>query len=73
MSEGLKRCPFCGGKAEVRAFTLTMQFAQCMECGAGTTSYETQEEAAIAWNKRWTLFSRLRKLVRVWLGDFLED
>ena len=71
--EKLKRCPFCGGQAEVRKFTSTMIFVQCKNCLAGSTAFPTDEEAVTAWNKRWRLSSRVRKVVREWLKNFLKD
>ena len=69
----LKSCPFCGGKAEVRAFTLTMQFVQCMECRARTAAFETSEEAQQSWNKRNTLADKLRRVLKSWLKNWLKD
>ena len=69
----LKCCPFCGGEAEVRAFTATTQFVQCVSCEACTTAFETGEEAQASWNKRNTLRNRLRKVVKSWLKNWLED
>ena len=73
MIEKIKRCPFCGGQAEVREFTATLIFVQCKSCLAGTTAFPTGEEAVAAWNKRWTLSKKLRKVVREWLKNFLKD
>ncbi len=69
----LKPCPFCGSEAEIRAYTATTQFVQCIKCNAGTTACETSEEACLLWNKRNTLLVRLRKVVRTWLNKWLKD
>ena len=71
--EKLKRCPFCGGQAEVREFTATLIFVQCKSCLAGTTAFPTADEAVIVWNKRWTFSKMLKKVVREWLKNFLKD
>lgn len=71
--EKLKRCPFCGGQAEVRKFTSTMIFVQCQDCLAGSTAFPTGEEAVAAWSKRWTFSKKLKKVVREWLKNFLKD
>ena len=72
MSE-LKRCPFCGGKAELRAYTGTLQFVQCVGCLSSTTAFPTDEEAIEAWNKRNTLLSKVKKEVKKWLKKRLKD
>ena len=48
----LKKCPFCGGDVEVRQYTSTLSFAQCTNCKATSNAFETEEEAAGAWNER---------------------
>lgn len=48
----LKRCPFCGGKADVWTdpfFRVWKVF--CTECGANILS-NTDENADVLWNKR---------------------
>ena len=69
----LKRCPFCGGKAELRAYSAELQFVQCVDCLSGSTAFPTGAEAITAWNKRNTLLSRLRKVVKRWLKNWLKD
>ena len=73
MTEELKPCPFCGGEAEVRMFTATLIFVQCKNCLAGSTAFSTDEEAVTAWNKRWTLSKKLRKVIRECLKNWLKD
>lgn len=53
MSE-LKPCPFCGGRAVVRAFTISRSFVVCCEdCPIGfLVPYDSEEEAVEAWNTR---------------------
>ena len=69
----LKECPFCGGNAEVRSFTATLQFVQCKECLSGTTAFEASEDAVRAWNKRNDMMSRLKKRVKTWLKRYLDS
>ena len=69
----LKRCPFCGGKAELRVYSAELQFVQCVDCLSSSTAFMTGNEAIDAWNKRNTLLSRLRKVVKRWLKNWLKD
>lgn len=50
MSEKLKPCPFCGGKAEDGGFW--WHVIKCGNCGVKTGSYASWKEAVKAWNKR---------------------
>ena len=61
MSEALKPCPFCGGKAATYDELVAQggyvgsgsKSVQCMGCSAGSAmDFETQEEANQAWNQR---------------------
>ena len=59
MSEKLKPCPFCGGKAEVRTDENEEYYVSCTKCftlvGYCTDTwgeYETETEAIEAWNRR---------------------
>ena len=57
MSEELKPCPFCGGEADLREVTGGFFVVYCTNikgCALNPTTlgYETQEEAAEAWNRR---------------------
>ena len=57
MNEKLKRCPFCGGEAEIAYhFRLgTGEFLSkvyCTKCGVMTPVYVGEEEAINAWNTR---------------------
>ena len=75
--EKLKPCPFCGGEAEVRKFTETKFFVQCFfvqckSCLIGTT-FKSEHEAVKVWNRRYTVFSKLKKVVREWLKNWLKD
>lgn len=67
MSENLKPCPFCGGEAEVRMFTSTMIFVQCQSCLAGTSGFDSEHEAVKVWNRRYTVVSRVRRVIKKWL------
>ena len=73
MTEELKPCPFCGGEAEVRKFTATMVFVQCKSCLAGTSAFVSEPEPVKVWNRRYTVFSKLRKVVRKCLKNYLKD
>ena len=52
----LKRCPFCGGKANTQHSSTDehqdMVFIECTKCEAASGEFLTHEEAASAWNKR---------------------
>ena len=52
MSE-LKRCPFCGGEAELkRGLTNLDNFVECVACGCRTKLHNTKKSAIKAWNTR---------------------
>ena len=46
----LKRCPFCGGEAELVGFKY--YWVDCKKCHNGTQAYKTEKEAIQAWNTR---------------------
>ena len=53
----LKKCPFCGGEAEIRITewdnsSKTHYSVMCQKCESETTLYKTEAEAIAAWNKR---------------------
>lgn len=49
----LLSCPFCRGKAEIlRMRQQNIFFAWCDECEARGDYYDTEEDAAEAWNRR---------------------
>lgn len=47
----LKKCPFCGGKAEVR-HTKNKSYIVCFICGCRTKPLPTVREAIRFWNQR---------------------
>jgi Lar family restriction alleviation protein len=49
MSETLRLCPFCGGKARVRVI---QGFVRCDTCNADGPWGVTRKEAIAAWNAR---------------------
>ena len=51
MTENLKRCPFCGGTANIAKGQIEF-WAYCPHCGAQTELYETEQEVEKAWNSR---------------------
>lgn len=51
MSEKLKPCPFCGGKAESRCFMM-ISWIKCIECEASINVEPSLKKAIEAWNKR---------------------
>ncbi len=51
----LKPCPFCGGEARYFPFwneNPADYWVRCKICGCETACYDTQEDAAVAWNRR---------------------
>lgn len=56
--EELKPCPFCGGKAEIKSSADNDFWVECAlehrfcQVIPKTWSYETEQEAVEAWNKR---------------------
>ena len=53
----LKKCPFCGGEAEIYGFDINDGYhnyiPRCTKCFATIPVWrETEEEAIIQWNKR---------------------
>lgn len=63
----LKRCPFCGGRAELRVYSANMQFVQCDECLACSHAFQSDNEAIDAWNRRDTALTRLKRRLAAWL------
>lgn len=51
MSDELKPCPFCGGKAEIIS-GVGFFCVSCSSCCGETNLYNTEQDAIIAWNKR---------------------
>ena len=52
MTEELKPCPFCGGKAELFGTEETGVFyVECLDCNVND-NFDTAEEAIAAWNRR---------------------
>lgn len=51
MTENLKRCPFCGGTANIAKGRIEF-WAYCPHCGAQIELCETKQEAVKAWNAR---------------------
>lgn len=53
MSNKLKPCPFCGGKAEFSEDEFFCRYSVvCTECGAETNTYGVEQNAIDAWNNR---------------------
>lgn len=52
--EKLKKCPFCGGEAQMCAGSSKGEIAwvYCEKCGAESGTRDTAEKAAEAWNRR---------------------
>lgn len=48
----LRRCPFCGGKAEFRSGSSTTPYIRCRECGGRTKSSRNRANLIDAWNRR---------------------
>ena len=47
----IKPCPFCGWKSRVHKY-LGKWYARCNKCNAYSAPYDTEEQAAEAWNRR---------------------
>ena len=73
MAEKLKHCPFCGGEAEVRTYRDDIHFAQCKQCMSMTIHFQKPEGAIEAWNKRYTLLSRLKQAMKRRLEEWLKN
>jgi ribosomal protein L37AE/L43A len=54
----LRPCPFCAGEAQMLDAAFVIECASCQTTKAG--DYETQDDAAAAWN--------VRRIVRGWTG-----
>ena len=57
MMNKLKPCPFCGKEAEFEKFYFDEHYdwrVRCTCCFAQTYFMDTQEEAAEAWNERYS-------------------
>ena len=55
MNQGLKPCPFCGGRAKVMNGPddwAQCDWVQCDRCGATTAFSATVESAIAKWNSR---------------------
>lgn len=51
MSNELKPCPFCGGKAELRCF-MNFYWVKCIKCEVSTDAKPSLEKTIKAWNRR---------------------
>jgi Lar family restriction alleviation protein len=55
MNDELKPCPFCGGEAEIHAFTFDgPYYVNCLGCAMQTPNTHTRAELISAWNTRST-------------------
>lgn len=76
----LKRCPFCGGKADVKTFVYVNyhSFVVCEKCGARTNEYQSvrlvksEQEVIKAWNTRTPVEEVLARLEEVSFVDIDE-
>ena len=50
--EELKRCPFCGSKANSNFHERLGHLIRCQECGNMTCWHNSELEAIAAWNRR---------------------
>lgn len=62
MSDKLKPCPFCDGKAIIDSFVGVGWIVICNKCDASTGYKETEQEAIDAWNSRIELTFTLDEL-----------
>ena len=51
MTEELKPCPFCGGKAMYATYK-KFKYIRCRNCNSVSDFYKTIKESENAWNKR---------------------
>ena len=54
---GIKKCPFCGGKAELKEIKgfdrqVVSAYVFCQDCEASTKNYATANVAIEVWNRR---------------------
>ena len=54
LPEPLKPCPCCGGEAEFVPFVNKVAYVRCKSCHLQTITYESEAQAAQAWNRRTT-------------------
>lgn len=52
MSNNLKPCPFCGGKAIVTEIPINSYITVCTNCSSNMAIYRSKQEAIEAWNNR---------------------
>ncbi len=53
MTENLKPCPFCGGKAVLNTgYPMGLWTVRCNECRGKISRYHSRKEAEAAWNRR---------------------
>lgn len=59
MNEGLKPCPFCGGKAKIHKILIDFCYKEfaysvfCEECQSQTRYSNTKSKAKEEWNRRY--------------------
>lgn len=64
MTDELKPCPFCGGKAEFENDNEEW-FVFCEKCGSMTVLFETKPEAKEAWNARPIEYAQAAEIKRL--------
>lgn len=47
-----KACPLCGGKSFAHRRHTDKWFVKCVKCGCGSGTYNSEQEALWAWNRR---------------------
>ena len=55
VNKKLKPCPFCGGEAIVRSYSVDndkYSIVTCIKCDVETPMYEFRSDAIKAWNRR---------------------
>ncbi len=48
----IKRCPFCGGRAVKRMGSDSRYKVTCTRCFCSTPTFDSQNKALLAWNRR---------------------
>lgn len=71
MSNELKLCPFCGGKAELHIHDMSIY---CNDCDAGVTNHTvTKQDLIDGWNTRTSLKDELIDELKQKGNEFIDE